>query len=77
MLKDQEKFIDFLDGQRYKPVLDNRHGGFIILNDSKPDDAEEFYDDEEVDPDAPNPGKEDELKIPEPFDFDPAIQDAN
>jgi len=74
VLRAQESYILFLSDQRYKPVLQQRHGGFILLEDSKPEDPEEFYDDEEVDPDAPNPGKEDELKIPEPFDFDPNIQ---
>jgi 26S proteasome regulatory subunit N2 len=74
VLRDQEKFISFLDDQRYKPLLENRHGGFIILEDSRPEETEEFYDDEEIDPEAPNPGKEDELVIPESFDFDESLQ---
>lgn len=77
VLRDQEAHISFLSDHRYKPLLDNRHGGFVLLEDSTPDAEEEYYDDEEVDPEAPNPGKEDELVIPEPFDFDPAIQNAN
>lgn len=77
VLRDQERHISFTHDQRYKPILADRHGGFIILADSNEGENEEFYDDEEVDPDAPNPGKEDELKIPEPFDFDPNIQNAN
>lgn len=74
VVRDQESLISFLSDQRYKPMLADRHGGFIILEDSTPDEPEEFYDDEEVDPDAPNPGKEDELVIPETFEFDPALE---
>lgn len=74
VLRDQEQFITFTEDQRYSPILKNRRGGFIILEDAKEGEPEEFYDDEEIDPEAPNPGKEDELKIPEAFDFDPAIQ---
>ncbi|CAI2379462.1 unnamed protein product [Moneuplotes crassus] len=71
----QEKFIAFLEDNRYKPLLPERQGGFIILEDSTPDVEEEFYDDEEIDLDAPNPGLEEELEVPEPFDFDPALED--
>ena len=77
IIRDQERFIAFADDQRYKPILQKRHGGFIILEDSKEGEAEEFYDDEEVDPEAPNPGKEEELVLPEPFEFDPNIQGSD
>lgn len=43
---------------RYKPVLETRFGGFLILKEINPPaegQAEEFYDDEERDLDAPNP----------------------
>tara|TARA_B110000285_G_C15124579_1_gene619342 strand:- start:47 stop:193 length:147 start_codon:yes stop_codon:yes gene_type:complete len=45
---------------RYKPVLETRFGGFVILREINPpaegeEDKEEFYDDEERDQDAPNP----------------------
>lgn len=75
--KSQEDSISFLDDGRYTPILGNRHAGFLILHDSQEGEPEEFYDDEEIDPEAPNPGKEDELKIPETFEFDPRIQDGN
>lgn len=58
VLKDQEKKIIYSDEGRYKPVLETRFGGFVILreiNPSKDGEAEEFYDDEERDKDAPNP----------------------
>ena len=47
-----------------------------MLVDSAPETAEEFYDDEEVDPNAPNPGR-DNLKVPEPFEFDENVQFAS
>jgi len=41
------------------PVLETRFGGFVILKEvnapGEGDPAEEFYDDEERDADAPNP----------------------
>lgn len=38
--------------------------------------AEEFYDDEERNADAPNPDLVSDLQIPAPFEFDPAVQNA-
>lgn len=76
VLREQEEYITFLNDQRYQPLLKNRQGGFIILNDTEGGEEDQFWDDEEVDPEAPNPGKESELKIPEPFDFDPDIQEG-
>jgi hypothetical protein len=43
---------------RYKPVLETRFGGFLILKEINPpaaEEVEEFYDDEERDLNAPNP----------------------
>ena len=59
VLKDQEKNITYSDESRYKPVLETRFGGFVILREINPvgpdAEVEEFYDDEERDKDAPNP----------------------
>lgn len=77
IIRDQERFIAFTDDQRYRPILQKRHGGFIVLEDLKEGEPEEFYDDQEVDPEAPNPGKEEELVLPEPFEFDPNIQGSD
>ena len=75
VIRDQEEYISFLEDQRYAPILKDRHAGFLILEDTNDGENEEFYDDEEVDPDAPNPGQDD-IKIPEPFDFNPDIQEG-
>ena len=76
VVRDQESYISFLKDHRYQPILENRRGGYIILKDSTEGEPEEFYDDEEIDVEAPNPGKEDELKIPETFEFNTAIQEG-
>jgi len=58
VLKAQETKIVYSDEGRYKPVLETRFGGFVILreiNAAGEGGAEEFYDDEERDKDAPNP----------------------
>jgi len=61
-------------------VLETRYGGLVILREINPpqaeDPAEEFYDDEERDKDAPNPDLHSDLKLPEPFEFDPELQNA-
>lgn len=61
-------------------MLETRYAGFVILKEINPpkegDPAEEFYDDEERDKDAPNPDLQTDLKLPEPFEFDPEIQNA-
>lgn len=60
-------------------MLPERHSGFVILREARPlgdGENEEFYDDEERDADAPNPDLQGEFKLPEPFEFDPAIQNA-
>jgi len=79
VLKAQETKIVYSDEGRYKPVLETRFGGFVILreiNAAGEGGAEEFYDDEERDKDAPNPDLQTDLKLPEPFEFDPEIQNA-
>jgi len=40
------------------------------------DAADEFYDDEERDADAPNPDLQCDMKLPEPFEFDEELQNA-
>jgi hypothetical protein len=45
----------------------------VVLRDTLPETSETFYDDEEIDPNAPNPWK-DNLVVPETFEFDPEIQ---
>ena len=72
----------------YYPILDKRFSGFVVLQDVEPSGAaaadaegdkkpEEFYDDEERDLSAPNPDLVSDLDIPKPFEFDPAIQNAD
>jgi hypothetical protein len=39
-------------------------------------EVEQYYDDEERDADAPNPDLQTDMKLPEPFEFDPEIQNA-
>lgn len=78
ILKQQETKISYSDDVRYKPVLETRFGGFVILREINPpaegeEDKEEFYDDEERDQDAPNPDLQTDMKLPEPFEFDPEI----
>lgn len=52
VLKDQEKKITYSDECRYKPVLETRFGGFVILREiNATEEREEFYDDEEIDKD--------------------------
>lgn len=61
------------------PVLETRFGGFVILKELNPAGegaGDEFYDDEERDEDAPNPDLQCDLKLPEPFEFDPEVQNA-
>lgn len=77
VLKQQEATIQYPADGRYAPVLASRFGGFVILKEQHPsDEPEEFYDDEERDQDAPNPDLQTDLKLPEPFEFDPEIQNA-
>lgn len=60
-------------------MLATRFGGFVILKEINPlgdDEKEEYYDDEERDADAPNPDLQTDMKLPEPFEFDPEIQNA-
>jgi len=79
-LKAQEKKIKYKDDGGYYPVLDTRFSGFIVLRGTKADDggddAETFWDDEEVDPNAPNPNLYSDIEIPAEFEFDPAVQNA-
>lgn len=44
----------------------------MVLKDTLKDQLDTYYDDEEIDPNAPNPWK-DNLEVPEPFEFDPAV----
>jgi hypothetical protein len=39
-------------------------------------ERDEFYDDEERNLDAPNPDLPTDFRIPAPFEFDPAVQNA-
>ena len=59
------------------PVLQTRFCGFVILKEinavNAEDPPEEYYDDEERDKDAPNPDLQTDLKLPEPFEYDPKI----
>lgn len=76
VLKQQEQKISYSASARYKPVLESRFGGFLILkeiNQLEEGQTEEFYDDEERDLNAPNPDLQSDLKLPEPFEFDPEI----
>jgi hypothetical protein len=70
--------IKYPDDGRYTPVLSTRFGGFVILREINPsDETELFYDDEERDANAPNPDLQCDLQLPEPFEFDPDVQNAS
>ena len=77
VLLKQENCVKFEISNRFQPVVTNRFNGFIVLEDTFPDHDEDYWDDEEIDPDAPNPGKDDSLEYPEDFEFDPDEQKAN
>ena len=79
VVKQQETKVSYSSEGRYKPVLETRFGGFVILKEINPlgeGEVEEYYDDEERDADAPNPDLQTDMKLPEPFEFDPEIQNA-
>jgi 26S proteasome regulatory subunit N2 len=78
VLKAQEKKIQYKPDSRWFPVLENRFSGFVVLRDQNPSstEPEQFYDDEERDPNAPNPDRQSDLLLPEEFEFDPAVQNA-
>jgi 26S proteasome regulatory subunit N2 len=80
VVRQQESKISYSSSGRYKPVLESRYCGFVILREINPpqegDPAEQYYDDEERDEDAPNPDLQTDLKLPEPFEFDPEVQEA-
>lgn len=73
-------FTEAQDDTRYQPVIGNRYTGFVVLRETRAlreeEVAEEFYDDEERNADAPNPDLVSDLQIPAPFEFDPAVQNA-
>lgn len=78
VVKQQETKISYSNDARYKPVLETRFGGFVILKEINApgegeEEKEEFYDDEERDEDAPNPDLQTDMKLPEAFEFDPEI----
>jgi len=41
VLEKQKKHIQYIPNQRYEPLFKDRKIGFLILIDSKPDEAEE------------------------------------
>ena len=60
-------------------MLENRFTGFVVLKttrDLADNERDEFYDDEERNLDAPNPDLPTDFRIPAPFEFDPAVQNA-
>ncbi|XP_048546719.1 26S proteasome non-ATPase regulatory subunit 1 homolog A-like isoform X1 [Triticum urartu] len=71
----QEKFIKFIEGSRYVPVRPAPCGGFILLQDTQPSEAEELV----VLTDAPATGQpvsgasamavDDEPQPPQPFEY--------
>jgi 26S proteasome regulatory subunit N2 len=78
ILKAQERKVVFSQDaeSRYFPVLDGRFSGFIVLRETRaarPEEVEEFYDDEERNLDAPNPDLVGDVDIPAAFEFDPLI----
>lgn len=78
VLRAQEKKIKYKDDGSYYPVLDTRFSGFIVLRGQKQEgeEPETYWDDEEVDPTAPNPNLYSEFELPAEFEFDPAVQNA-
>lgn len=57
-------------------MLLSRYSGFIVLRDKTGQGEETYWDDEEVDPNAPNPSIASDLDIPQSFVFDPNAQNA-
>lgn len=78
MIRAQERAVSYLKDEqaRFYPVMAQRFNGFVVLKEIrelKPDEIEEFYDDEERNLDAPNPDLVTDLQVPAPFEFDPEI----
>jgi len=44
ILRTQQKYIEYLEGGRYNPLLKNRKRGYIWLEDTRPTEHEEFVD---------------------------------
>ena len=59
VLKSQDKKIKYKEDCRWYPVLENRFSGFIVVRNQNPEsqEPEQYYDDEERDPNAPNPDR--------------------
>lgn len=79
ILKAQEKKIKYKEDGKYYPVVDTRFAGFVVLRDNVPppeDEKELYWDDEEIDPNAPNPNLVTDMELPAEFEFDPAVQNA-
>jgi len=76
VLSQQERIIRFDQNNRYVPVLPTRKSGFVVLKDQRPEaPGETYYDDEEIDPNAPNPQNAAvDFDIPADFVFDPNAQ---
>lgn len=46
ILRPQQKFIEYLEDNRYKPIIKNRKRGYVFLEDTNPSAFEEYVDDE-------------------------------
>jgi len=71
VLKGQIQYISFpkeVDGNavRYTPLLEKRHVGFLLLQDTKPEEPEDLFLEEDKSADA---GDEKEPDPPEPFEW--------
>lgn len=66
VLRKQQNVIEFIPSNRYQPVIKSRKRGYIFIKDTRPEDPEEFVDDEPLQA----------WLIPPPdFYFDESIQD--
>merc|ERR1712190_81482 len=70
VLKGQMQYISFpkeIDGApvRYTPLLENRRVGFLLLNDTRPEEPEELF----LEQDKPQDDDEKEPEPPEPFEW--------
>jgi len=70
VLPKQQDFIQFLDDNRYIPLLKQRKRGIVFIKDSKPDQPDEYFTGEIPEKIEPH------LVPPEAFEFDEGSQKA-
>jgi len=46
VLRTQQRHIEYLDDNRYQPIIKNRKRGYVFLEDTRPNEFMEYVDDE-------------------------------